>query len=303
MSVKKEVLLVSSIDNNYVLPYLTMIFSAHKNSRNHMRFLLAYRETTLSPSNRELINKVCKFLSINLEMVQLDSARKFSPYFHVSENTYDRLLIPSIIKQNFFWLDADLVLLPGWDDLFLMDFGSAPLAACKDTGIVSNNDNAALIVAGDKYFNAGLMWINFGHWQEYEVDLKWREAYEQRGKHGFIWVEQCILNYLFGRDYYELPHEYNFQWGGTPAFWPRVIHYTGDLKPWNTATGWKFRTESTEFKFLNYLIWHNILKQLLTEFNSDTNIFEEIRNKYNSTLIPQRRKEKIAVTLERTLFR
>jgi lipopolysaccharide biosynthesis glycosyltransferase len=96
-----------------------------------------------------------------------------------------------------------------------------------------------LNLKGEKYFNAGIMFIDLEKWRKIEINHKAERIIEDDNIEFKFW-DQDILNILFDGDYLELEKKFNyavdvenFSVNKNSIMDKAVlIHYSGSKKPW-----------------------------------------------------------------------
>jgi len=234
----------SAVDNNYLWPLLVMLRSAKSTSSSPFRFILGYDVNSFSPDNVKLVETVCLLWDIPAITVQIDLDFQVDPEGYITSATYARLLLADILPSKFLWIDADVLCQYGWDGIFKISKESTDeptVIGIKDPlvqfGIPeSQSKNAAVQLAGVQYFNAGVVLLDPNKWRLNRAPEKWREAFENSTKLGFLFHDQCILNYLLYDSSKLIPNEFNYlvrSDTGRLVRHPFMIHFAGGFKPWH----------------------------------------------------------------------
>lgn len=85
----------------------------------------------------------------------------------------------------------------------------------------------------DAYFNAGVIFFNLDLFRERQLNEVLID-FAKKYYHDFKMLDQDILNVHFNGKWKELPYSYNaFNLTQKTDELPKVIHYTGNRKPWN----------------------------------------------------------------------
>ncbi len=154
---------------------------------------------------------------------------------------YYRIFLPEMFPQydKGIYLDSDLIVRADIAELFNVEMGKNILAACTDMSTQSNElfceyfDNA-VGVPHDKYFNSGVLVMNFRKMREEEFCEHFLYLLN---KYDFDTVapDQDYLNALCnGRVKY-----LGFEWNTMPANGymhidePKIVHYNLFFKPWH----------------------------------------------------------------------
>jgi lipopolysaccharide biosynthesis glycosyltransferase len=235
---------ISAVDDNYVLPLLVMIHSAKKYSKNDFRFVLGYDPNCLSATNINLIEECLTLLKVPFSKICVTLKGRFEDNNHITATAYARLPMADVLSGTVLWLDADLVCKPGWDEIFEFfdgDLGGKTVAGVRDSVITSsqilaNTKNLAVIKMQEKYFNSGVLIIDCISWQLMNTSERWPVVVQNYDNFGFQLSDQCVLNYLFADSHRLLPPEYNvlaFYSSRTAREQAKILHFAGPMKPWS----------------------------------------------------------------------
>ncbi|MAL65514.1 MAG: hypothetical protein CMF94_05370 [Candidatus Marinimicrobia bacterium] len=173
---------------------------------------------------------------------------------HVSKATYYRFYLSKFLPHDLdyiIYIDADILCLNDpfkglQEEIEKLKNSSKKLAA--RTEVTRFDDNLTvnpflnLNLKNDKYFNAGLMIIDFEYWIKNEIEEQlfnlMNELYED-----IVFWDQDVLNKLFDGEYLELNDFYNYEFGvfnedkydeEFVLSNVKFLHYTGKGKPWDT---------------------------------------------------------------------
>lgn len=179
-----------------------------------------------------------------------------------SIETYYRLLISELLPEEVsqvLYLDIDLIVDGNISDLFNIEMDSYYLAACVD--LYEKIDYQSLNQKwrrseNVKYFNAGVMLLNLRKIRENVCFDDYINVIQiMQGE--LPYMDQDILNYLFGEKVQYLQMEYNYVIGLQTAERRRgiIYHYGTPEKPWNTEKGlackdlwWKYANRVIDYK-------------------------------------------------------
>jgi lipopolysaccharide biosynthesis glycosyltransferase len=172
---------------------------------------------------------------------------------------------------SFLWLDVDTLPLSGWQQIFeVLDFnslvGAVPegknqtKSATYDELLKRFDGNEAFLKNGLQYFNTGVIFINAQKWRDSYFSAQWRELLDSYSDYRFQFLDQCILNFLVGPDYVELPRQFNVN-ASQKAFNPdlKILHFLGKPKPWEIRRHAFSNFGSTQGRIL----WRRIEKDFL----------------------------------------
>jgi lipopolysaccharide biosynthesis glycosyltransferase len=233
---------VSGFDDNYVLPFLVMVYSAKVNSTKPFNLTLGFEPSALSVPNRELASQVLTFLEIPFEFIELTLSKDMVSQFHISPTSYARLLLADSLIGVFLWLDCDLICLPGWQSIFLAGKNSSNgklVSAVRDSLVakrgIDNSQNESVQLMGFDYFNSGVALFDTEKWRLLDYPHRWPFVLKESVARGFEFADQCVLNFLCQSNVNYLPHEYNtlaLTKEHSKRSSPFILHFAGGSKPW-----------------------------------------------------------------------
>ena len=222
----------------------------------------------------------------NLNFYQFEKNNHFFPNIensHISEATYYRLFTDKYIDQsirNYLYLDSDIVCL---NDPYqeikkifkLLEDNNQPLAArtelLKDQNIQKFQ---SLGLNGNKYFNAGVIFVNHKNWLNNNVYGNLLNSIEKIKEKLEFW-DQDVLNFFFDGDFIELNDKLNYNLDLSSeennieeiekAFF---IHYQGSNKPWSIygAPNIKSKFYNNEYEQLFKNKYHIVSKYSRGDF-------------------------------------
>jgi len=230
----------SGIDDNYTWPLLVALFGASEHKTRDFVVNIGYIGDTLSQANRELIESVCNQLGIEVRLKEFT----FDYQVHVSHipvQTYIKLLWFDYLDETFLWLDADTLPLANWQSIFDYPVDTESrvvINAVIDSDIVKNRlarfpNNAAYAKAGKNYFNAGIFIGNTKLWKKNKFHEEWPTIAANYQELGFEHHDQDILNYLTYQNSELLDSSYNSLVMQGSFVNQKILHFTGQPKPWH----------------------------------------------------------------------
>ena len=230
----------AGIDDNYLGPFLVMLYSAWKTSHTNFEVVVGYVPSNLNTASRKLIQDVTNALGIELEFVEVAIPPDVGFPAHLSPATYIRLLLADALEETFVWLDSDLVCEEGWEQLLERQCKPG-IIVCAVKDQVANIDwrqslNSSIRNGGGDYFNSGVMVVDGKNWSKLGFDKQWRHLLANYTEYHFQWADQCVINFLAKNHFEPLEQKFNFQEqfqrdNSYPGAYIR--HFTGGIKPWN----------------------------------------------------------------------
>jgi len=220
-----------------------MVFSAVQNSESkNFEFILANMNKMLSEDSVGVAKAFTESLGISLEIV--DVFTKMDPEFDHQFNltVYARLFLMDKMDRDFFWFDADLILMPGWDQLFFESTfpEKEEMVICgvldskRTIEKLLNDSNAAFIKVHGKYVNAGVLKISTKNWRNLLKIEDWQKMAENQSRYGISLNDQDIINYLCADKIALIKPGFNYIVGDEIPFQEQIFikHYAGYPKPW-----------------------------------------------------------------------
>ncbi|MBF0714042.1 hypothetical protein HZY83_05025 [Gemella sp. GH3] len=193
--------------------------------------------------NEWFINLNKKLEKLNSEIVNarvdINQVNRYKT--DISYTVFLRYFIPDFVEEDVaLYLDCDLVVTKGLDELFSVELENYSLAAVKDLG--------GLNYYNEVIFNAGVMLVNNKKWKEDNtlqklIDLT-NEFHNKVSQ-----ADQSILNMLFKDNWLELDFSYNAitlhtnfaKYDILADDYPTIIHYLTERKPWKIYSQCVFR--------------------------------------------------------------
>ena len=235
----KSNLVCAGIDDGYLWPFLVSIFAAKSHASQDFRVAVGSINGGLSDKSKKIIGEFAQLIHIPIEIRDFTLNEDLQST-HLNIQAYTRLLWLDTLEENFLWLDADTLPLENWEGVFDQLENEPPnivLAATIDSTIINNMhkspNNAAYRVGGKSYFNDGIFLGNPIAWRENGYSQKWREVGSAYRELGFIEHDQDILNYLLIEDRKIMSADFNAMVMPGSDITQKILHYTGNPKPWH----------------------------------------------------------------------
>ncbi len=238
------------LDENYNIQAFTSILSLLDNLSEKANFFIIHR-------NLDRFKKIPSIISKHEKLNKL-TTYSFSNLYdnfpnvknsHISEATYYRLFISQILPKELseiIYIDCDIISTKPIKNEFKKIFDSlnqSNQAIGVKTEFLRDKNNeyifSNLKLENDKYFNAGVMFINLEKWRAINIEEKAKNIIED-DKIEFAFWDQDILNKLFDGEYFEIENKFNygvdvenFNLNNNEIFDKSfLIHYMGSKKPW-----------------------------------------------------------------------
>ena len=197
---------------------------------------------------------------------------------HISVATYFRLHLNQYFDENydhFIYIDSDVICLRNplikiKEALLKLKQSkfkiSVKTIGSKEDGYSNIPEVADLNLINGKYFNAGVMIIDFSKWLAQNTTLKLLNCLDKNQDKILFW-DQDVLNIFFDGDYLELPDSLNYEIRLEDN--PKLnylddillLHYSGSFKPWTVRgalrSGSKFYQNKFENTYDKFHITHS----------------------------------------------
>lgn len=260
-------------DKNYNEQAITSIYSLLENSSKKLTIHVLHNEPNSLSNLIKLIDNHEKLEKINLYMFKNDDYNfpKIDGS-HVSKATYFRMFIEDYIDvkvKNILYVDPDVVCLNSFNEIIeniCRDLNSLNKLISVKTEHICNKNNKNLfdrLNISNKYFNAGIMVINYEKWVNSKIKNSLVDTSKEIENNIVYWDQDVMNKYLDG-EYLELPmqlnqHPFNFK-NSMDYFAKNTIflHYSGKNKPWNKK-GFKDKNSVFYKKF-----YEEVFKKKLT---------------------------------------
>lgn len=232
----------TAFDENYFYPALVSMYSAKFQLNEDVWINVGYDENLFSKKSLAAFLKVSSDLGLKVKFSPLKMPSNLPTLGHINSITFGRLELLSILVEKFVWIDIDTIFVHGIKDLIefsntLPDdfsFCALPSPLKSNVGQVVHKPNAAVLRSGSRYFNAGIFIADPVKWRNNGFALEWTKLVEDYELYGFVYLDQCVLNYLYSGNYADLPRMFNFIPGAKDHFLDetRILHFAGPVKPW-----------------------------------------------------------------------
>ena len=245
------------LDENYNLPMLSSIISLLENITKPICIYVIHKNPETFQYEEQLITNYDNL--VNLEIFKFDHnksnfqsiAKKFDKDQHYTEATYYKLFLsdylPKEVKEVVY-IDPDVICLNNPTDSIQQQFKymnnkfivGASTHAYKKT---ENEDLFKRLSIDEKYFNAGVMFINLETWRSKNITSKIISYYEENYQK-IIWADQDLINSFLNGNYFEISELLNYPISSANQnhidknyLLKEVLfaHFIGKDKPWSIS--------------------------------------------------------------------
>jgi|DEB0MinimDraft_10_1074344.scaffolds.fasta_scaffold63374_1 lipopolysaccharide biosynthesis glycosyltransferase len=243
---------VYCFDKNYNFQALTSINSLLENCEEEISIYIIHNQP--KTLNLDLIIHKEK---ANIHLLMIDTNKFEFPNLqnaHVSEATYFRLYISKLLPTDLdfiIYIDSDIICIKDptkniRETIRSLKKSSQYIAAktelMRDESIIESLDRFnALEMKNNRYFNAGVLIIDFQYWVNNNIEETLFQILRNYYKNIKFW-DQDILNKFFDGRYVELKNSCNYEFGiynkdkYEQQFLDEdieLVHFNGKGKPWN----------------------------------------------------------------------
>ena len=257
---------VMSANNKYVPFLATCISSLLEHASADTCYDLIIFERDISDINKQVLKEQYARPHVSLRFFNLSDLFKDISLpltiGYITEETYFRLLIPSVLShyKKILYVDIDLYFAADANLLYRTDIGDHPIACVRDyvyAALVNKNESfmkysreTLKLREPHTYYNAGVMLMNIDYFRRHNCT---QELLNLATQNRFIYMEQCALNSYFAGQIWELPTEWNYMVSGlhweSDGIWDnmpildvlrvrqarkdaKIVHFAGPYKPW-----------------------------------------------------------------------
>ena len=249
------------LDENYNIQAANSIFSLTSNNTESVNIYILHKNPESFKKYLDLISK--KVQNINFNIYEFNKENLEFPNIedtHVSEATYYRYFLDEFLPielTEIMYIDADIVCMNNISNLYFQEINNlkeSEFVISAKTEFTSNEEKygyhdefSRLELEGEKYFNAGVMFIDLEKWRKLNIQEKLLDKQNKIKNKIKLW-DQDVLNSFFDGKYNEINSYLNY----TVNIWLFIrenfnhskeishedklkillLHYAGKSKPW-----------------------------------------------------------------------
>lgn len=269
-------------DENYVYPFFVTLYSLIASTQSEYKVIIAFNDRFLGRQSRALVSEFADIFSLNLSFLEIEDLEGLPTSNGFNTTPYGKIIMIKYLSGLFAYLDCDTLVTCDISELFTIE--NEPdiqqvISACIDPwGHQQPSQNQAVIKAGNRYFNSGVLLINSDGWKLKNLDGQLPELLTRYKELNFEWPDQCTLNYLVSDHYKQLDERFNTYVTDTKAasMKAKILHYSGShRKPWRIPMNYAHR--------LFYLQERTFRLEYRLYLRTENQMFRQIRRK-NSNL-------------------
>ncbi|MGL6063961.1 MAG: glycosyltransferase family 8 protein [Fusobacteriaceae bacterium] len=254
--------------NNYARHLGATLMSVLLNTREKWKIYVIY--TVLSEENMIKITSLVKEKKCEVEYIKI--TEKLLDKFSVGKGThldiivFGRLYIPEILKneKKAIYLDCDIIVKSPLEELYNINLDEYSILAIPDSVKDQELNKKRLKLSKEKiYFNAGVMVMDLDKLRENKLFEK-TAYFCNSNKEELLLNEQDALNIIFENNFKCGGIEWNYTHGNCEdnkisKEKINIIHYTGEVKPWDCADYSPYKKEY--WKYINKTPWRGVKEE------------------------------------------
>ncbi len=241
---KDALQIVFSSDERYAPHLGVALASLIATSAPSTRAVIRVLDGGISPANRRRLHRVTRRGGnrFQLEFIRPDDGwvrdLPLRHYYRVPvyyRYWMHRSMPPEIGRV--LYLDCDMVVRRDLTELYTADLGGRPVGAALDKYLHEAPRRVpGWPVHARDYFNTGMLVMDLAAWKASGCSESMRDLLEQNPGH-FLVPDQDAFNLACRGQVRELSFAWNYQIVSSPdadlPLEPWIVHYLGDVKPWN----------------------------------------------------------------------
>ena len=240
MDVNLKKIVAMSVDDNYVWPLLSLIYSLWKNAEGEFEICIANVNGTLTSNYQEIIKSVLDIMQIPNRIVEALIPSDVKTDSRISIAAYGRLWMADNLKEDFVYLDADSLAFPGWQEIFkgIQELKSHPnyllgaLAAKTNNGLNWISEHAE---TRQLCFHSTCLIISWENWQtntkKYGQE-SWHSVAKRSHELNLLAHDQDVLQFMAQGEFLHI-NEGIFELPIRPTRPASIISSGSWIKPWS----------------------------------------------------------------------
>lgn len=227
-------------DSDFIYPLGVAINSlaTHERSRLHVDYALPTDwPTMVTEADLHMVKSLVQSLDWTMDFVECPiEASNLPRTRHISSMTFMKPAYLDVsIRNQVAFLDGDLIAVGRWSELLNPLPANVAIAAARETNMHDFELKWMPSRSEHWYINAGVLVASPSIWQR-DYSTRWRTLLDEFDEHGFVYLEQDVMNATLLGNAGHLPESLNSR----PAYdhdpnSAAIVHYAGWWKPWLTV--------------------------------------------------------------------
>lgn len=194
---KKPIHIAFGVDANFIRPMgITMTSLIDNNSNQNLIFHVFANSIEAVDVERLKILAETEEVFIHLYQINPNIFQSLQTTWNYTAATYNRFIVAKLLypeTEQVIYMDADIVCKGDLSELVKMDFEDHIAMVVHDQGKFVANHMKTLELKHDRYFNAGMLYIDLKAWNESQISEQAIELLQERK---FFLLDQDALNIL-----------------------------------------------------------------------------------------------------------
>lgn len=259
---KQPIHIAFGVDANFIRPMGITMTSLIDNNRNQ-RLVFHVFANSIEKNDVERLRILAEAeqVLIHLYMINQDIFKSMQTTWNYTVATYNRFVVAKLLYpqvKQVLYMDADMVCKGNLAELVGMDFEGNIAMVVHDQGKFVASHMKTLELKHDRYFNAGMLYIDLQKWNENKIS---EQAMELLQKKKFFLLDQDALNILLDgrakfidRKWNEICNmEKKYSKISEDAI---IVHFASRNKPWHV---WCIHPEKELFiRYSKASLWKDI---------------------------------------------
>ena len=280
----EEMAILVTVDENYLEPLETMLFSLREHHLNQRMTIWLIHEDIPKAKLEQLQQLIDSFgWQLAPVAVTQDIFKEAPTVTRYPKEMYFRLLCGKILPkevERILYLDPDLLVINSLNPLWELDLEGKLLAAASHRGVtnITNSLNQLRLNTDHPYYNSGVMLLDLERARETISIEAINETIDKYGPY-LLLPDQDVLNHLYGKYVKEVPDDvWNYDARKYVSYLAKsmgeydihqvmnqtaIVHFCGKPKPWQEKSDTRFTGLYLDYvhRLKHYKEQHQLVKE------------------------------------------
>lgn len=276
MNLQEPVVIACAANAAYAIPLAVMLRSAVDHLSPGRELVAWVVDDGLGPAARQrLVESLPGRATVRWLSPSRSDFGELPLWGRMPITTYEKLTIAESLPAGVskaIWLDCDMLVLTDLAELWEIPIGGSHALAVTDALVPTVSSRFGVcgfrelgLEASSPYFNAGMMVLNAAQWRTSSVAAAALSYLKRFRDRVFFW-DQEALNAVLAGHWTQVDARWNWSANldrlsdngpasyDAPGGRPRIVHFSGNLKPWVVREEMEFDTMF--FRVLDETAWH-----------------------------------------------
>ena len=259
---KEPIHIAFGVDANFIRPMgITMTSLLDNNPNQNLIFHVFANSIETVDVERLKILADTKAVLIHLYQINQNIFQSLQTTWNYTVATYNRFIVAKLLypeTDKVIYMDADMVCKGRLDELVKMDFEDNIAMVVHDQGKFVASHMKTLDLKHDRYFNAGMLYIDLKAWNENQIS---EQAIELLQKRKFFLLDQDALNILLDGRAKFIDRKWNEicnmeKKNSKISAEAVIVHFASRNKPWHI---WCIHPEKELFiRYSEVSLWKDV---------------------------------------------